>query len=375
MNRNKVSAIPQTMVAAVLVAPERFELGDVPRPACPDGGLLLRVLACAICGSDGRLFLGRKRIKGNQEIGGRPLPGPIIGHEIAGEIIQVGAGLTQYQPGEIVVVAPGISCGSCDLCRAGNVLVCRKYEALGYRYPGGFAEYLAVPTLLAQDGSVNRIPSGTPPWAACLAEPLACALNAQETMPVRPGDTVLIMGAGPMGSLHLMLARQRGASFVAISEPDAARREKAKGIGADLVVDPVSPTWARELLEGSGGRGYGVAIFAVSSLAPVHQLFAQFEGGTYSLLTPGARVNFFAGLDPGNTILPLDVRSLHYQAISTFGSVNSTPRQNADALGLIATKAIDATRLVTARLPLARLDEAMRLAMSPAHLKVVIEPA
>jgi threonine dehydrogenase-like Zn-dependent dehydrogenase len=148
----------------------------------------------------------------------------------------------------------------------------------------------------------------------------------------------------------------------------------AKDLGADLVVDPASPAWASDLRAGTGGRGLSAAIFAVSSIAPVRQLFSHIEAGAYSILTLGARVNFFAGLDPGDTALPLDVRALHYQAISTFGSVNSTPRQNADALHLIATKAVDASRLVTARLPLAKIGEAMRLAASPAHRKVIIEP-
>jgi L-iditol 2-dehydrogenase len=362
-----------TMQAALLLAPEQLEVREIPRPSCPEDGLLLQVLACAICGSDSRLFRGRKRIKGSQELNGRLLPGPIIGHEIAGRIVEVGAAITQYRCGDLIVVAPGISCGACDLCRAGQMVICRNYEALGYRYPGGFAQYLGVPALLVSDGSVNRIPTDTPPWVACLAEPLACALNAQEAMGVRTGDTVLIAGAGPMGSLHLLLARQRGASFIALSEPDATRRERAKELGANLVVDPASPDWARHLLQGVGARGYSVAIFAVSSIAPVRQLFSHIEAGGYSLLSPGARVNFFAGLDPGDTALPLDVRALHYQAISTFGSVNSTPRQNADALHLIATKAVDASRLVTARLPLAKIGEAMLLAASPAHLKVVIE--
>jgi L-iditol 2-dehydrogenase len=148
----------------------------------------------------------------------------------------------------------------------------------------------------------------------------------------------------------------------------------AKRLGADVAVDPTSPAWASELVGGNGGRGYSAAIFAVSSIAPVRQLFGYFEAGSYQLLTPGARVNFFAGLDPGDPPLELDVRALHYQALSLFGSVNSTPRQNADALSLIAAKSIDVAGLVTARRPLAKLGEAMQLATSPAHLKVVIEP-
>lgn len=365
---------PQTMQAALLTAPSRFELCQVPRPACPEGGLLLRVLACAICGSDGRLFLGRKQIRGGQAIDGRPLPGPIIGHEIVGRVVAAGPGVAPWAPGALVSVAPGISCGACDLCRAGLVQVCREYAALGYRYPGGFAQYLAVPACLVRDGSVNRLPDGTPPWAACLAEPLACTVNAQDATGIREGDRLLIAGAGPMGSLHLLLARHRRASLVAVSEPDPARRETARRLGADLAVDPASPTWAADLLQATEGRGFSAAVFAVSSLAPVRQLFDHTEGGMYRLLAPGARVNLFAGLDAGEAPLPLDVRALHYQALTLVGSVNSTPRQNADALGLIAAGHVDATCLVTARLPLARIEEAMRLAASPAHLKVVVEP-
>src|SRR5512147_109114 len=100
MTRTMEPDVSPTMHAALLVAPERFEVRDVPRPLCPEGGLLLRVLACAICGSDNRLFLGRKRIKGDQQIDGRPLFGPIIGHEIAGRIVEVGAGVVKYRPGE-----------------------------------------------------------------------------------------------------------------------------------------------------------------------------------------------------------------------------------------------------------------------------------
>lgn len=374
MTTAKEPQAERMMTAAVLARPEHFELSQVPRPPCPAGGLLLRVCACAVCGSDVRLFRGQKQIKGSQEIAGQVLSGHVIGHEIAGVIEEADSPGAEYRPGELVVVAPGIACGTCDVCRRGQVVLCRNYQALGYRHPGGFAEHLAVPTALVADGSVNRVPDGVPAWKACLAEPLACALNAQEAMAIGPGDSVLVIGAGPMGCLHVLLARQRGARLVVVSEPDASRRERLTAMGAGLTVDPTAPGAGQALLEGVKGEGYTAVIFAASSIEAIRQIFGAFEGGGYRLLAPGARVNLFAGLDPGDTTVPLDVRAVHYQGISILGSANSTPRQNAEALGLIASGAIPVERLITARLPLSRIEEALGLAMSRSHLKVVVEP-
>lgn len=362
------------MTAALLRGPEQIELAEVPRPPCPEGGLLLRVAACAVCGSDIRMFLGRKRIQGSQEIGGKVLPGHILGHEVAGVIEVVGLAASGFSPGELVTVAPSITCGACDACCRGQSVVCRNYQALGYQYPGGFAEYLAVPARLLADGSINRVPGGVPPWAACLAEPLACALNAHQAMGIGPGDSVLIVGAGPMGCLHILLARQRGATLVAVIEPIPSRREGARRLGADLAVEPASSRMEDVLLEGTRGTGFSAVIFAVSSIEATRQVFSTLDAGSYRLLAPGARVNLFAGLDPGEGSLTLDLRALHYQGISIIGSVNSTPEQNAEAVRLIASGAVDVARLISARVPLMQMEEALRLAGSKTVLKVIVEP-
>ena len=362
------------MTAGLLTAPERVVLAEVPRPPCPEGGLLLRVQACAVCGSDVRLYLGRKQVKGSQEIDGHVLAGRILGHEIAGMIEAAGPSVKDFAPGEVVTVAPSITCGTCGACRGGRSEVCRTYRALGYQYPGGFAEYLAVPARLLADGSVNRVPASVPSWKACLAEPLACALNAQEAMGIRPGDSILVAGAGPMGCLHLLLARQRGAGFIAVLEPDAGRRERAGTLGADLAAAPDALDLDRVLLDATKGEGFSAVVFAVSSIQAIRRVFAVFEGGAYRLLAPGARLNLFAGLDPGETSVSLDARAIHYQALSIIGSANSTPRQNAEALGLIASGTVAVERLVTARIPLSRMGEALSLATSKSHLKVVVEP-
>jgi L-iditol 2-dehydrogenase len=242
--------------------------------------------------------------------------------------------------------------------------------------PGGFAEYVAVPSRLLEDGSVNRIPEGLPAWKACLAEPLACAVHGQSALRIGADDSVLIVGGGPMGSLNVLLAKQRGAALVALADPNECRRDVARKLGADFTADPRAPDAFAGLLADTQGRGFSAVVFAVSSIAPIREIFTLSSEGQYRLLTPGARVNLFSGLDPGDTTFALDARTLFYQGISLVGTVNSTPPHNAEALELIATGAVEVGPLVTARVPLARAREGFALAMARprVHQKVVVEP-
>ena len=364
------------MLAALLVGPMQIEVREVPRPPCPEDGLRVRVAACGICGSDVRAFRGHKQIEGVHALGGEPLPGHIVGHEIAGVVESVGARVTGFHPGDRITIAPSLTCGTCDACRRGQSAVCRNYGALGWQMPGGFAEYVAVPARLLSDGSINRIPEGVPAWKACMAEPLACAVHGQSALRVGADDSVLIVGGGPMGSLNVLLAKQRGATFVALADPNECRRVFASKLGAHFTVDPKSPDAFASLLAATQGRGFSVVILAVSSIAPIREIFTLAPEGRYPLLTPGARVNVFSGLDPGDTSFTLDARALFYQGISLVGTVNSTPQHNAEALELIATGAVEVAPLVTARVPLSRAGEGFALVMSRprVHQKVVVEP-
>lgn len=190
------------MNAAVLMGPGRIELVEVPRPPCPEGGLPIKVAACGVCGSDIRAYHGRKQITVGHAIEGGPLPGHIIGHEIAGRVEAVGPGVTGFRRNDLVTVAPSVTCGTCDVCRRGHSAVCRNNEALGCQHPSGFAQYVAVPARLLADGSVNRVPDDVPAWKACVTEPLACAPHAQEAMGIGPGDSVLVLGAGGRRDRH-----------------------------------------------------------------------------------------------------------------------------------------------------------------------------
>jgi L-iditol 2-dehydrogenase len=364
------------MLAALLLGPERIEAREVPRPTCPEDGLLVKVDACGICGSDVRAFRGHKTIHSVHTVGGEVLPGHIVGHEIAGVVESVGPNAAGFRPGDRIAVAPSLTCGTCDACRRGQSTVCRSYGALGWQAPGGFAEYVAVPGRLLADGSINHIPPGVPLWKACMAEPLACAVHGQTALQVGPEDSVLIVGGGPMGSLNVLLAKQRGAAVVVLADPNECRRDFAATLGASLTVDPKAPEASSSLRDATQGRGFSAVILAVSSITPIREVFALSSDGTYPLLAPGARVNVFSGLDPGDTLFSLDARALFYQGISLFGTVNSTPEHNREALALIVSGAVDVEPLVTARVPLSRIREGFGLAMSRPriHQKVVIEP-
>ena len=364
------------MLAAVLVGPERIETREVPRPTCPVDGLVLKVGACGICGSDVRAFRGHKAIHGVHEVGGEVLPGHIVGHEMAGVVEAVGPAVSGFRAGDRITVAPSLTCGTCDACRRGQSTVCRTYGALGWRLPGGFAEYVAVPGRLLTDGSINHIPATVPSWKASLAEPLACAVHGQSALRVGSEDSVLIVGGGPMGSLNVLLAKHRGAASIVLADPNECRRKLAVALGADLTVDPRGPDAATALRDATEGKGFSAVILAVSSISPIRDIFTLSQEGAYPFLAPGGRVNLFSGLDPGDTSFALDARVFFYQGMSLVGTVNSTPQHNREALDLIVSGAVEVEPLVTARLPLWQIREGFAMVMSRPriHQKVVMEP-
>ena len=215
------------MRAAVLVAPGALEVKDVPAPSCPEGGAVIWVEACSICATDVKMA----------ERGQRDLRHPrILGHEVAGTVIECDEPSMDIHVGDRVQVAPGIGCGTCEACRRGADNRCERIGIIGFTHDGGFAELMAVPGEVIGLGGVSQIPDGVPWEYAALSEPLACCVNAQERMHVSAGDQVLIVGAGPVGCMQAMLARSRGASCVLMTERSQRRAELARRTGADDIV-------------------------------------------------------------------------------------------------------------------------------------------
>ncbi|NDD26628.1 MAG: alcohol dehydrogenase, partial [Actinobacteria bacterium] len=191
------------MKAAIYRGPGDLKVETVDEPNVQAGQLKLKIHACATCGTDAKIYhVGHPRLT----------PPQIIGHEIAGEVVEIGSGVSGFNVGDRVQVIAAIPCGTCWACLEGRMTVCPNQLSMGYQFPGGFADYMIVPEEVIRVDGVNHIPEGVSYIEAAVVEPLACVLNAQQLAKVGQGDTVLVMGAGPIGCLHVRLARSLGAA-------------------------------------------------------------------------------------------------------------------------------------------------------------------
>jgi L-iditol 2-dehydrogenase len=339
-------------------APGDVRIESAPEPVAGPGDVTIRVRNCSTCGTDVKIFrFGHHHI----------VPPRVMGHEIAGEVVEVGAGVTEWSAGDRVQVIAAVPCGRCEECRRGRMTVCLNQESMGYHYDGGFAELMRVPAkVLAVDG-LNRIPAGVGYAEASVAEPLACVLNGQELARVGPGDDVVVIGSGPIGCLHVRLARSRGAARVFLVERIPERLRQA----ADLV-RPDAAICAEEtdVVDAVGkltdGRGVDVAIVAAASGAAQEQALA--------MAARQGRISFFGGLPKDNPVIACDSNLVHYRELTIVGANGSSPAHNARALDLIATGAVPVADLITHRLPLDAVLDAFDLVGRGAAIKVTIEP-
>jgi L-iditol 2-dehydrogenase len=345
-------------VKAVLVrAPMDFGVVEVPTPACPPDGLLLRVLACGLCGSDLRtLRNGHHRVT---------LPF-VIGHEISAVVEERGPRCeARWAVGDRLSVAPLVYCGGCDRCIEGRFELCDGYREIGQAWPGGLAEYVALPGEAVARGTLRALPDGLDPVLATVAEPLSSCIHGQETGAVGLGDHVAILGSGPIGSLHIMLARARGAARVIVADVSAERLAMAGRFGPDALVDASASDPVAEVRRLTGGRGADVVITA--NPVPASQVQAV------EMARKGGRVLLFGGLPPEQSRPGLDTNRIHYHALHVMGTTIFAPRHHAQALDLLAGGRVDADSLVTHRLPLERFSEGAAAALEGRALKVVFE--
>ncbi len=344
------------MKAAVLKDVGKLSIEEMDVPACPDGGLLIEVKACAICGTD--LKCARH--------GHRLIQFPrVIGHEVSGIVREVGSAVSGYAAGDRVVVAPAVPCGQCFYCWRGMQSMCDSLTAIGYHYDGGFAEMMAVPPSAVRAGCVNLIPGGVSFEEAAIAEPLACCINAEEITPVRTGSAVVVIGAGAVGCYHVMLACSRGAGRVILIDISAQRLEMARFAGADLSIDASKSDVVSMVLEETGGRGADLVITACSSGK------AQEQG--LAMVAKRGAVNLFGGLPKGDSVIAFDSNLPHYREFMVAGTHGSAPRHNKLALELIASGRVPAGRLVTHRLALEELPRGMEILEKGEGLKVIIQ--
>lgn len=227
------------MKAAIFKGKGRIDVEQVVKPVPGPGEVLVKVAFCGVCGTDVHIFEG-------SEGAAKTTPPTILGHEFSGTVAEVGEGVTELSVDDRVVVDPNNQCGECYYCRTGIGHFCEKMIAYGTIQNGGFSEYCAV-----HRKQVYRLPPDLSLEHAAMAEPVSCCLHGIDECGIRPGGTVLIIGAGPIGLLMLQLARMSGAARIIVSEPVEQKRKLAGRLGADLLIDPKSGHIG-EILAGCG---------------------------------------------------------------------------------------------------------------------------
>lgn len=347
------------MLAAVYHGPGDLRIEDVPVPKIGPGELLIKVLSASICGTDLRIYHGNHRMYPEGTI-------RIPGHEVVGTITGFGEGLEGFNPGERVFVAPNTGCGHCAQCVSGNNNLCANYEAIGVTIDGGFAEYMRVTAKSVQQGNVIRVSESVDAAVEALMEPFACVLRGQNALHIQPGETVLVIGAGPIGIMHTKLARARGAGRVIVSEPSPDRANQAKIMGAHRVVNPTEEDLQKVLLEESGGRGADIVIVA----APVHAA----QESALTLAAIGGRINFFGGLPKDRPSINFDSNLVHYKELIVTATTACSTNDCWQASRLVNSGLVDLSDLVSQRFPLREAVAGIAAAEDRKSLKIVLVP-
>lgn len=348
------------MLALRFYAPEDLRLEDVPEPTCGTDEVKIRVKNCSTCGTDVKI-----RKNGHQNL----TPPRIIGHEIAGEVVEVGSGVAgDWKPGDRVQVIAAVPCGKCHECRKGWMAVCQNQTSVGYQYDGGFAEYMIVPReVLAVDG-MNRIPDGVGFAEASAAEPFACAINAQEQLGIEPGDDVVIFGAGPIGCLHVRIARgvHRAGRVILVDINSERLKMSADAVQPDVMINASEVNIVEEILKLTGGRGADVIITATPANITQEQ--------AVSMAARNGRISFFGGLPKTNPTITLDSNLVHYRQLHIHGANGSAPEHNRRALDYIASGEVPVADLITRRIRLRDVMDAFGIVERGEAIKVTVEP-
>ena len=344
-----------SMNAAVLHGIDDLSLTRVPVPEPGPGEVLLKVEANTICGTDLRIVSGAKTA------GVRP--GVILGHEFAGRVAAVGEGVEGVDVGMQATCSIVLSCGRCLQCLAGREHLCENLRLFGYEIDGGLAEYLLVPREAMERGNLVLAPRELEPTALALAEPVSCCLNGARQFRVGPGEAVVVLGTGPIGLLHVALAKLAGATrIVAVGRP--GRLDPALALGATHALASQGEKLTREILDATGG-GADVAIVAVGDPALANQAL--------EVAAIGGRVNYFAGFPKGSTAV-MEPNIVHYRELQVTGGSNARRADVRRAVELLSSGALNVDSLVTHRFPLTQIDAAIAAVRERAGLKVAVVP-
>lgn len=344
------------MKAAVFYGPEDLRIEERDIPTINKDEVLIKVEYCAICGTDVRIYFN-----GQANV----IPPRIIGHEISGVIEAVGDNVENYNKGEKVLLAPMISCGKCEYCLTGYSNMCKNQSIIGYEIDGGFAEYIKVPSSAVNGGNIIKLRENANLLNSSIAEPLSCVLNGHKYLDIKLGDTVLIIGAGPIGAMHAALSKAKGAAKVILADIQKDRLELAAQCGANYLIDSSKENLLKRVYEITYGKGVDIAIAACS--APMAQ--SQAIEATRKC----GKVSFFAGLPKDKSINPIDTNHIHYNEISIFGAFGSTIPQHITAKELLSNSIVDASKLITDVVDLDNIIDAIEKIKKGKGIKTVVK--
>ncbi len=324
-----------------------IRIEEVPTPKPGPDEMLVKVIACGICGSDIVEWYRLPRA---------PL---VPGHEIGAEVVEVGQSVKQFNPGDRVFIAPKVPCMQCDYCKNGHYPVCTRIKE---RLPGGFAEYVLVPRSLVENGAY-RLPDSISFDQSTFIEPLACVVRAQRLAGLQPGQTVMMLGCGMSGLLHIKLAKAKNCRVIA-TDVNAGRLELAAGLAADITIDAAENVAAR--LTDATDRKADVVILCTSAMAAVGQAWKSVDNG--------GTIVFFAVPGPDKQVT-VPINDFWTREIQILTSYYCGPPDIIEAIELLASGTIKVDDLITHRLPLGKITEGFQLVLDGKEsVKVIINP-
>ena len=339
---------------AVFVEPRHIRFDDLPIPEPGPRQALVRVRACALCTWEQRSYTGEESFY--------PLSS---GHEVAGELVAVhDTALTDAKIGDRVVASMLSRCGCCESCRRGLDNICdnnrKAYRGRDVEGPAGLAEYV-----LVEDYQLYLASDDVPFEELCLAEPLACVIRSVRKAAINRGDRVVVIGAGIMGLMHLMLAKQAGA-MVYVSEMNGQRSALALEMGADGVIDAGNGSFVEQVKELTGGYGADVVFCAVSVAAALEQ--------SLEVVAKGGRVHVYASIHPRGVRISVDPNLFHSKEIVLTGTISQDRNDMRQAVQMISDRRVDLRPLISLSFPLDQLESALQAAIRPDTYRVIVTP-